>query len=243
MPAESLNRTRLEGESLSCALASAVMQRLKEQAVEPALRPLRTHYTAELIAIDLGYSIDYGEEWRGGRPQQANARIRLSGERFPPLFEIGVVLPVREDMTVTAPEDLARVTGDYATTALAPLWLRDFLASHPTPVELRLINGRSFSEKAMMAFERDLKALGKESLAATVKASQERVGLIIVQWQAGYWLVLPDRSMVLWRFSAPSGLLKWTPADVPAKDCASFRVVASQCVGAIVSPQGDLRTQ
>jgi hypothetical protein len=145
-------------------------------------------------------------------------------------------------MAVTGLEDLARLASDYTTTALSPRWFRDFLASHPTRVELRLVNGRSFSEKAMATFESDMKALGKDSLAATVKASREGVALIIVEWY-GYWLVLPDKTMVLWRFDVPSGLLKWTPADIAAKDCASFGPVARHCAGAIVSAEGNLQTQ
>ena len=95
----------------------------------------------------------------------------------------------------------------------------------------------------MGIFADDMKALGKESLISDVASVQSAVALISVgggldYWQS-YWLVLPDRRIILWRFGYLPGL-GWQQKDFNSKTCASDHSGRVQCVGAVISPEGKI---
>jgi len=237
LPDQGANRARLIGERFNHTLANQVMAHIEEQWMSPALALIRDRYTVGHADIDFGYSIDYGKEWRDGHPQEENMRVFLSRQDFPQLFRAVAFLPFREG-TVYGTEDFLQHAPGYENLVLSIDWLSRSLNGNPTFVEMRFVQGRSFSDKAMAVFAADMRAIGKEALAKEVMTFQEHVALIVIH--QGYWLVLPDKRMVLWRFGVPIRLLKWTPADFSTKECASYPQSAGKCVGAVVSAQGEL---
>jgi hypothetical protein len=82
-------------------------------------------------------------------------------------------------------------------------------------------------------------ALGKDGLANEVRRVQQDVALLNVSY-GDYWVVLPDRRMILWRYESVMGLLGWKKSDFSARECTDYRGVTGGCVGAIVSPDGEL---
>ena len=70
----------------------------------------------------------------------------------------------------------------------------------------------------MRVFTADMKLLGREDLVEQVKSQQVDITLLIVDGTntLSYWLLFPDKHMVLWRHYAGAGilrLLKWAPKD------------------------------
>ncbi|MGB9123825.1 MAG: hypothetical protein WCE73_24635, partial [Candidatus Angelobacter sp.] len=56
-----------------------------------------------------------------------------------------------------------------------------------------------------------------------------------------YWLVFPDKHMILWRYNGPSGLLKWKPSAFQTSECADYGVPFGGCVGATIDSDGNRR--
>jgi hypothetical protein len=81
--------------------------------------------------------------------------------------------------------------------------------------------------------------LRKPSLVNEVAAAQNDICLLLVgrKYIEAYWMVLPDKRMVLWRFEDRYALLKWKAKDFAFWKCEDSR---SDCVGAIISPYGKL---
>jgi hypothetical protein len=246
LPDRAVNRSRLEGESFSYRLGNAMMEHIVAQWTEPALTVLRRRYSTDRERIDNDWSIDYGNP-KDRQPEEYNLRVRLGGERLPEWLHIAAVLPVH-DAVVDGAEDVLRLAPGYEKLVLSIAWLSGWAEKHRDTVEIRFANGRSFSDKAMAVFDADMKAMGEERLADEVRAVKEQVALIDVEG-SGYWLVLPDKRMVLWRFDSrqsPSrpnfhpGLLKWSEADLPVHECAKYPSFVRHCAGVAVSPDGDL---
>ena len=160
--------------------------------------------------------------------------VVLRRDSFPKLFQEGVSLALQNE-TVQGADEFLRVAGKYEDLALSIPWLNEYLAEHPTPIELRYVHGRSFSEKAMALFAFDMSALGRLDLANVVRPVQEQVALVVVGGQ-GYWLILPDKRMILWRFHNLTGSLKWN--DLPAVDCSNYANVSVHCAGVLISAEG-----
>jgi hypothetical protein len=91
----------------------------------------------------------------------------------------------------------------------------------------------------MNLFAADMKAMGKSVLADEVRAEREKIALITIQY-GDYWLVLPDKSMVLWRYTSVSGLLNFKASDFPFQRCSEYNTVTGGCVGVVVLPEGTL---
>jgi len=126
----------------------------------------------------------------------------------------------------------------YKDLAFSVTWFKNYLLSHTNVwVELRFVNDRSFSEKAMKVFTKEMER--KQSLVNEVAAAQKDICLLLVgiKYMEAYWLLLPDRRMALWRFEDHSALLKWKPNAFTSWECDDS---PSDCVGAIISPYGKL---
>jgi hypothetical protein len=62
-----------------------------------------------------------------------------------------------------------------------------------------------------------MKKLGKEPLVSEVAAAQDKAALVFLGY-ASYWIILPDKRMILWRHYAPASFLKWTASISRLKD-------------------------
>lgn len=122
-------------------------------------------------------------------------------------------------------------------------WLYRYIRSHvDLPIRISFVHNASFGDKALSVFEKDMQALKKEDLAKRAAADQSAVTLLITGETYGesYWLIFPDKQMLLWRYNGPSGLLKWKFSDFVTDDCADYGEPAGGCVGALVDPNGNL---
>lgn len=79
----------------------------------------------------------------------------------------------------------------------------------------------------------------REDLISVVQAQQPQIALLHVGFV--YWLLFPDKHMLLWRFEGPRGFLKWKPSDFPAGKCGEYYWVNDGgCSGREISPDGEL---
>jgi hypothetical protein len=91
----------------------------------------------------------------------------------------------------------------------------------------------------MKQFSADMHMLRKDALATEVRNVQRDVAVLNVSY-GDWWLVLPDKRMVLWRYESVSGLLGFKKAGFPLHECTDYQGVTGGCVGALVSPEGEL---
>ncbi|HEY1632326.1 MAG TPA: hypothetical protein VGF56_13495 [Rhizomicrobium sp.] len=86
-------------------------------------------------------------------------------------------------------------------------------------------------------------AIGKDDLAAAVAKQRDRVAVLSGgdTFDETAWIVRPDHRLVLWHYAGKTGHLEWTPKDFSAKHCKGTSFYDDGgCVGAIVSPQGEI---
>lgn len=251
LPADDPNRGRIEGgglfDEIQEAFSSAITPEWRLLDVEnragPALATLRVRYTVAGGEISDVESFEYGLKRATMKPGETNLLVTLHRPDLPESFADELVLPYRDG----AAEGMDRFLRDapaYEALALSVPWLASYLRTHPKmPVHLSYVHDASLNDKAMRAFTADMHVLGKDALAAEVRAEQNQAVLLLSSegFAQAFWLILPDRRMVLWRYSWPEGLLKWKPGDVRTKPCdKDYVTFAGGCVGAIVSPEGVL---
>jgi len=153
-------------------------------------------------------------------------------------FENAILL--YSDGKVSGTEDFLQNANKYEKLVFSVPWLKSLTAKYPGyRIELFWVHDRSFSEKAMRIFAADMDAMGESALADEVRAEQDKIALITIQY-GDYWLVLPDERMVLWRYTSVSGLLNFKPSDFRFKRCSDYNSVTGGCVGAVVLPDGTI---
>jgi hypothetical protein len=245
MPDNFANKGRLAGNGLLYEFAEAVMDEIEdrwellnvENEAKTYLDQLRTHFTVTAAEINGYHNIEYGKEWANSSPTETNLHATLRRRDFPKNFSVGIVLPFKDGKVENIDSFLNNIER-YKDLAFSVNWFKSYLMNHPNVrVELRLVNNRSFSEKAMNVFVKEMEQ--KQSLVNEVAAAQKDICLLLVGWKyhEAYWLVLPDKRMALWRFEDHYALLKWKPKDFASWKCVDSR---SDCVGAIISPYGKL---
>jgi hypothetical protein len=123
--------------------------------------------------------------------------VTLRRPDFPENFSISVVLPFKGGKVENVDGFLNSIEL-YKGLALSVDWLNDYLTDHPNvQVELRFVNDRSFSEKAMKSFAKDMGR--NQSLVNEVMAAQKDICLLFVggMYSGAHWLILPDKRMVV----------------------------------------------
>jgi hypothetical protein len=247
MPEGSLNRNRLSDEELKKWLPDAVMMHIKEQwdllGVEnrapESFAELRRNFEVQHARISPYRSVDYGYVEEKSTHEE-NLLATLRQPSLPPNVEEDVAL-LFQDGKIVSVNELAERIGPYVTLALSVPWLNAYRADHPEQkMYIRFVHDRSFSEKAMENFSADMKQLEKKPLADEVAKVRDKVALVFLGY-GSYWIVLPDKRMILWRHYLPASFLKWTQSDFPFKRCADYNANGGGCVGMIVSPDGVLQ--
>ena len=202
------NRSRIAGVGLEKDLAEAVRQQIKDKwnvlgvqnKANETLTLLKAQYTIESADINGYHNVDYGKKWVKGGPQETNLQVTLKKSSFPKGFSEQAIL-LYDAGKVHGAEDFLRTIGGYEGLVSSVPWLTRFGQENPNvPIQLVFVHDRSFGEKAMSVFAADMTAIGKEKLAEEVQSVQDRVALLAAGF-GGYWLVLPDGRMVLWRYS------------------------------------------
>ncbi len=247
MPRKAANRYRIAGEGLASDLGEAVREHIKpdlelldaENRASDALAMLRTKYVVEGAEINPYHDVAYGLEWTSHQPHEENLHAVLRQGSFPKGFYEDAIL-LYNDGKVLGTEDFLQNAGKYEKLALSVPWLNSLLSKYPAlAVSVLWVHDRSFSEKAMGIFAADMDILEKGALASEVRAEENEVALITVNY-GDYWLILPDKRMILWRYTSVSGLLNFKPSDLNARRCSDYATVTGGCVGALVMPDGTL---
>jgi len=248
MPMGSVNRNRLNDQELKEWLSDAVMTHIKEQwnllgvenSAPESFAELRRNFEVQHARINFYRSVDYGYVGDEKGPHEENLLVTLRQASLPPNVAEDVALLFRGGKIENLNE-LAEWISPYVTLALSVPWLNEYRAKHPgQKMYIRFVHDRSFSDKAMQNFTADMKHLGKEFLADEVARVQDKVALVFIDY-GSYWIVLPDKRMILWRHYLPASFLKWTQADFTFKRCVDYNANNGGCVGMIVSADGVLQ--
>lgn len=243
LPSDFANKARLSGESLSYELAQKLMWDIKdkwdfldaENKAGKHLQALKQTFAVEAAEVNSYHNVDFGEEWINGKAGAQNLQATLNRKDLPRNLRIGIALPFKNGEVEGVDAFLGSVDR-YLNRALSVPWLNRFMHTRSgTWVELRFVGRRSFSEKAMQIFAADMRLRGKESLVKEVEAVQKDVTLLAVGWKYNrdYWLVLPDKRVVLWRSYADP--IKWEWLKSSGWDCSNY---GDHCIGAIISTSG-----
>ena len=250
MPPKTVNRDRLAGSDLPEQLTKAIMNSIEtewningtEEMVGDALAQLRTKYKLVAAEITPYHHPEYGTATYKGEPEEKNLHTLLRKPEFPSNLVDAVVLLDDHGKVGGINAFLAR-GAQYEALALSVPWLNQFMRDHPkTFFRVSYVHDASFGEKAMRTFEGDMKKRERGDLIAQVRSQQSQIALLIVgiTYSESYWLVFPDRHLLLRRYTGPSGLLKWTPADFGEGECADYRMNNGGCSGREVDPNGNL---
>jgi hypothetical protein len=247
MPRKSTNKERISGDGFDVELAEATMKNIErdwnllgvEDKAANALAILRTEYTVRSADINPYHDVGFGEKWNKGKTTEENLHATLTKDTFPRNFYDDVIL-LYKDGEVSGADEFIRNASAYEELALSVPWLDRLRQTYPQlGMTLLWVHDRSFSDKALRIFEADMRALNKESLAKEIRMLQHQVAVLTVNY-GDYWLILPDRRMVLWRYESVSGLLGWKRSDFTARECTDYAGVTGGCVGAVVNPDGNI---
>jgi hypothetical protein len=248
MPIGSLNRDHLNGEELKTQLVDAVMAHIRpesdllgvESRAPNSFAALTRNFQVESAEINPYRGVDFGYQANELGPHEENLQATLRKPSLPRNARDDVVLLFREGK-IDGVENLAERIEPSEALALSVPWLNAYLTDHPEqPMYIRFVHNRSFSAKAMQNFAADMKELGKESLSNEVAAVQDKATLVFLGYGSD-WIILPDKRMILWRHYEPAGYLKWHPTDFKIERCADYNANGGGCVGAVVSPAGDIQ--
>ena len=209
------------------------------QAQGPTLDILRTKFRITSAEINPYQGLIYGVAWSGDQPHETNLHVTLKHPNDPSHFQIATVFPYANS-AATGVESFLSAISSLEKLYLSVPWLKEYLKKHPeTIAELEFVQDRSFSLKAQQNFAADMHLLGKDALVAKVKPVADQ-SVLLNLGLGGWWILLPDRTMILWRYESTDGLLAWRGYVRKAGECSSYITVAGGCVGAVVSASGDL---
>lgn len=249
LPENGCNRSRLSGVDLRQDLAEKVIDQIEpqwnlleaEEKAGPFLDLLRSKFIISAAHINPYHDVDFGTPQESGRAPDPNLNVTLTAKNFPSNFSITLVLPYRDE-TVEGTDEFISSIDRYLNLMKAIPWLRTYIANHPNLLfDLHYVTDRSFSSKAMSAFDADLRLSGRADLVEAVSRVQDKVALFTIVGgnSVSYWVILPDRRTILWRFDGQGALLRWRNVDLLAWDCGSH----SKCSGLVVDAQGKRDTR
>jgi hypothetical protein len=250
LPRKAPNKERLAGSDFAAELVGTVMRSIEtrwkllgsEDRAGDALTSLRQSYEVIASEINPYHHPEYGTATYKGEPQEMNLHATLRKAAFPPNISDALVLRQVQEK-VEGVDAFLKAAGQYEDLVLSVAWLNDYIRDHPrVPVRISYVHNLSFGDKAMRTFAADMKVRERPDLTEQVQAKQADIGLLIVgnTYSESYWLLFPDKHMMLWRYGGPSGLLKWTPAEFPPGQCSEYQENFGGCSGREVTPDGTL---
>jgi hypothetical protein len=213
-----------------------------------ALESLKQTYEIRRSDVNSFHNLDFGKEWTGGSPHEENLEADLWRPGFPHNFVVGAFL-LRRDGRTEGAEDLTRKSESYEHLVLSIDWLREFWNTHPDEhARVFYVHGVSLTDKGMKTFAADMKATGRQDLIPKVRAVQDQAVLIetstrsyaLEYGQGDYWIVLPDKSVILWRWQSLDHILRWKPVTFPVHECTDYGTVTGGCSGVTISEQGNI---
>jgi WG repeat protein/FAD binding domain-containing protein len=246
LPSKAPNKERLSGDDFLTQLVDAVMNSIGakwkllgvESRAADALAALRNKFTVESADINPYHDVAFGIQWSAKEPPETNLHATLHKPTFPANFFEDLILLYDHDK-VQGVDEFLKTGAIYEDLALSIPWLNDYIRAHPQEsVFLMHVHQTSFGDHAMNSFALDMKARGREDLIPAVRTQQAQIALLKIGFV--YWLVFPDKHMMLWRFEGPRGFLKWKQSDFPAGRCGDYQVNNGGCSGREISPDGTL---
>lgn len=253
LPAESVNQRALAGDGLAFDLTNAVMASIEpewnllgsEERAGESLKMLRTAYevvTAEITPYQLP---EYGRYDYSGAPEEMNLHAAVRRSSFPANLTDALVLHYSDRKKVEGVDEFLKLAARYEDLALSVPWLNGYIRDNPrVAVRISYVHGKSFGDRAMRVFAADMKLRGREDLIEQVKSQQAGIALLVIgdTHAESYWLLFPDKHMVLWRYAGPSGLLKWNPKDLRKGRgvCSEYEYRAVVCSGREITAEGML---
>jgi hypothetical protein len=250
LPAKTVNKDRLADADLAAELADAVMRDIEtaydlrgvEDRVGPDLAGLRTKYRVKSATIDPWLRPEYGPAKYDSKHEEVNLHVDLSGPSLPPNVTDEVTLKSVSNH-IQGVDGFMSSVGKYEDLVLSVPWLKEYVLAHPEArVRITYVHDASLGEEAFRNFAADMKVRERTDLIDKVKAQQKQIALIQVGvlYSESYWLVFPDKHLLLWRYQGPSGLLKWSPSDFGEGECDEFGINDGGCSGREVTADGTL---
>jgi hypothetical protein len=250
---KSPNRDRLSGSAFAYELVENMKRSIErewkllgsEDRAGDALTALRTRY--EVVASDINpyHHREYGTATHKGEPGQVNLHATLRKSSFPPSVTVALVLQQVQGKVQGIERFLASVER-YENLVFSVPWLSQYIRDNPrVAVRISYVQDRSFGDKALRTFTEDMQFRDRPDLIEQVRAQQQDVALLIVgnTYSETYWILFPDKHMLLWSFDGPSGLLRWIPADFSAGECAEYKTNYGGCSGREITAEGRLAAE
>jgi hypothetical protein len=249
LPPGAANAGRVSGAGLAGGLSEQLLFEIQDdwnmldsQNRAPAsIALLKSAYDVRTAEVSDRHHVDYVSSGESGIDEVFEAT--LSRRDFPKSFTVTLQLPFDKGNAEGVDRFLA-TNAPRENLVLSLPRLMQALRRHPdVPAQLLYVHGASLSETALTAFTADMHALGEDKLAARVAALREHAVLLVTDtFEETAWIVLPDRSTVLWHYGNDAGLLDWPAADFPARPCKITRLFSDTggCVGAVISSSGKI---
>jgi hypothetical protein len=211
-----------------------------ENLAPGSLAILRQRFEVDRARIVSYRGYDFGYRTGDPSPHEENLDATLRQQNSPANVAVEADL-LFHDGKIEGVADLAKRLPPYQSLVFSVPWLSEYLTAHPDQhLYIRFVHDRSFSRKAMEAFEADMRKIGNDALVADVAANQDKAALILLDYGSD-WIVLPDKRMILWRHYEPPSFLKWNASDFKMQRCADYNGNGGGCVGAVISPDGKLQ--
>jgi hypothetical protein len=253
LPSKGVNKERLEGDGLASQLTDAVMQSIErewnllgsDERAGEALRTLRTVYEVVTAELTPYHHPEYGTATYKGEPEEMNLHASVRKPTFPPNVTDALVLRYASGK-VEGVDEFLKSADKYESLALSVPWLNKYIHENPrVAFRISYVHDQSFGDKAMRVFKADMKLRGREDLIEQVKAQQADIALLIVgnTYSESYWLLFPDKHMMLWKYGGASGLLKWTHDNFGKGQCSEYENNYGGCSGREVTPDGTLASE
>lgn len=202
-----------------------------------ALAELRTTYEIRSATVDSYHDLAFGKPWDAGEPREENLHATLWRQGFPKGFTVTAILLRQNGITEGASELLKRAPR-YADLVFSVPWLDAYLKSHPEEhAWLFYVHRESLTDKAMHVFADDMKAIGRPDLLNRVRGVQHQAALL-ESGHGDYWIILPDKTVIMWRWQSLDHILKWKVNAFPAHECTNYRTVSGGCAGVVISREG-----
>lgn len=244
---KSPNKYRLAGSALADELVETTKRSIErdwkllgvQDQAGDALAALRSHYDVVASEINPYHNVAYGTATYKGEPEQVNLHATLRRPSFPLGVTVSVVLQ-KVQGGVPGIEQFLVNAKKYEDLALSVPWLNKYLKDNPKAwMTIFYVQDRSFGDKALRTFTADMRFRDRQDLIDQVSAQQREIALLNVG-PGAYWILFPDKHMLLWRYSYAPGLLNWNAADFSAGECTEYKENYGGCSGREITPDGQL---
>jgi hypothetical protein len=247
MPDKATNRERVSGSGMDLALGWTVMDALanewnlsnaRAQAGE-ALDKIGNVYQILSADVNPYHDVTFGV-YVEDKPDEREENLHLDLKRpdFPQGFTLTAIL-LCNDRKVFGVDQFLQDVPRYQDLTLSVPWLAKLRTKCPKcGTTLIWVHNQSLSDKALKNFTADMHAVKKDALANEVRQVQSQVAVLNVSY-GDWWLVLPDRRTILWRYESVSGLLGHKKSEFSVHECTDYQGVSGGCVGAVFSPDGE----